>query len=52
MFGRRKENLYAEVITILFSGVLRNFIPGGRGVFNKFSWGQRTENGDLGAVAS
>jgi len=30
------------------SGVPRNFVRGG---FNKFSWGQRTENGDLGAVA-
>jgi hypothetical protein len=29
------------------SGVTRNFFRG----FNKFSWGQRTENGDLGAVA-
>jgi hypothetical protein len=33
----------------LYSGVPRNFFRGGG--FNKFSWGQRTENGDLVAVA-
>ena len=38
---------YTHIYIYSISGVPRNFVGG----FNKFSWGQRTENGDLGAVA-
>jgi hypothetical protein len=36
-----------EVNMVRSSGVPRDFVV----CFNKFSWGQRTEKGDLGAVA-